>query len=167
MLFRSRELAEKKTDVCLIKMPLHLAFFGINAADKVIGKTSYSRYYIGGHSLGGAMAASYASGHEDRLAGVILLAAYPTKETALDTVLIYGSEDGVLNMSRVEGAEGLVSGSCVRYCIDGGNHAQFGDYGEQDGDGKAEIDAEEQWKLTIEEILRFIGNQGTSLKSGD
>ena len=151
-----RGLAEAKMDVFLIKMPFHLAFFGINAADKVIGSTGYDRYYIGGHSLGGAMAAVYAAGHEDSMDGLILLAAYPTKQTGLDTILIYGSEDKVLNMSRVEDAEGLVSGSYKKYCIDGGNHAQFGDYGKQAGDGIAGISAGEQWRLTMEETIRFL-----------
>ena len=150
------ELAAKEMDVCLIKMPLRLAFFGIYKADRVIEEGSYNHYYIGGHSLGGAMAAGYAAENEDDIEGVILLAAYPPKETTADTVLIYGSEDGVLNMSRVEGAKNLVSGAYAEYVINGGNHAQFGSYGAQAGDGKAEITAEEQWDLTVREIVRFL-----------
>lgn len=151
------ELAAEGIDVFLVKMPLNLAFFGMNNANTIVREGAYDRYYIGGHSLGGAMAASYAAGHEGDIDGVILLAAYPTKKTSLDTVLLYGSEDGVLNMSRVEEADGLVSGTYDEYCINGGNHAQFGDYGEQAGDRKAEINAEEQWEQTIDEIVKFIG----------
>ena len=152
-----RELAEGQMDVYLVKMPLHLAIFGMNAAGSVVREGGYDRYYIGGHSLGGAMAASYAAAHEEQINGVILLASYPTKATNLDTILIYGSEDGVLNMDRVENAEKLVSGAYEAYCMEGGNHAQFGDYGYQAGDGEATISAKEQWDLTCDEIIRFIG----------
>ena len=148
-------LAEEEMDVFLVKMPLRLAFFGINKADQIIDDTSYSRYLIGGHSLGGAMAAGYAADHEDEIAGMILLAAYPVKETKTDTLVIYGSEDGVLNMDRVRKAGDLVSGRYRECVIQGGNHAQFGDYGEQRGDGKATITAEDQQIQTIAEIRDF------------
>ena len=151
-----RELAEEEMDVYLMRMPLHLAFFGVNAADAVVGEGRYDHYFIGGHSLGGAMAAGYAAEHGDEIEGEILLAAYPTKETAVDTILIYGSEDGVLNMARVKEAEGLVSGRYEEVCIEGGNHAQFGDYGVQAGDGSAEVDAETQVAQTVEAVGRFF-----------
>lgn len=153
-----RKLAEEETDVFLVKMPLHLAVFGINAADDMIREGTYSHYYIGGHSLGGAMAAFYGAGHGDVIDGQILLAAYPTKKTAVDTALIYGSGDGVLRMPRVEKAKSLVSGLFQEYVITGGNHAQFGDYGVQAGDGKAQITASQQQSQTLEAIESFLGS---------
>jgi len=41
-------------------------------------------------------------------------------------------------------------------CIEGGNHAQFGSYGTQKGDGTAAIPAEEQWARTVEV---FVGDE--------
>jgi len=149
-------LAAKEADVYLMKMPFHLAFFRMNAADSVVRKGNYERIYIGGHSLGGAMAAGYAAGHADVIDGEILLAAYPTKKTAVDTLLVYGSEDGVLRMSRVEKAPGSVTGAYEEYVISGGNHAQFGDYGEQAGDGRARITMQEQQEQTLDEIHKFL-----------
>ena len=102
------------------------------------------------------MAAFYAAGQEEEIDGAILLAAYPTKKTHADTVIIYGTEDHVLNLSRVEEAENLVTGVYREYTISGGNHAQFGDYGEQAGDGKAEITPQEQQEQTIEAIREFL-----------
>ena len=156
-----REIAEKAMDVCLVHMPFHLAVFGIDKAAEVMEQYNYPEVYVGGHSLGGAMAASYAADNPKDLEGVILFAAYPTKKTAVDTLLIYGSEDGVLSMSRAEEAEALVSGVYEAYCIAGGNHAQFGDYGEQSGDGKAGITAGEQQRMTIEKIGTFLKNIST------
>ena len=150
-------IAEESMDVYLVRMPFHLAFFGVNAAGAVCREGQYSHYYIGGHSLGGAMAAVYAAAHEDRIDGEILLAAYATTETAVDTILIYGSEDGVLNMDRVREAETLVTGRYDEYCITGGNHAQFGDYGNQAGDGRAGISSREQQRQTVEAISGFFG----------
>ena len=40
--------------------------------------------------------------------------------------------------------------------IEGGNHAQFGDYGIQFNDGVAKISKEEQLDITIREILKFL-----------
>ena len=68
--------AEEGMDVCLVKMPFHLAFFGMNKAADVMHQYSYANWYIGGHSLGGAMAANYAADHGDRIRGLVLLAAY-------------------------------------------------------------------------------------------
>ena len=86
--------AEEGMDVCLVKMPFHLAFFGMNKAADVMHQYSYANWYIGGHSLGGAMAANYAADHGDRIRGLVLLAAYPTKKLPSDMIeiLLYGSE---------------------------------------------------------------------------
>ena len=74
------ELAERGLDVCLVHMPFHFAIYNQNKADGILSEyTSYGNIYIGGHSLGGAVASIYASGHGDVLSGVILLAAYPAK----------------------------------------------------------------------------------------
>lgn len=184
-------LAAEGMDVCLVKMPFHLAFFGMNEATDIIAYYDasadyhYEHWYLGGHSLGGAMAAVYAAGEETQggaaaagqaeasgaaaeqtaasgsadstphLTGLILLAAYPTKPLREDlkVITIYGSEDGVLNMAKIEeGKQYLPIGSEL-YELAGGNHAQFGNYGPQRGDGEAAISADEQQKKTVELIL--------------
>lgn len=149
-------LAEKGICVVLIDMPFNLAVFDSNAADGVIDKfNNIQNWYIGGHSLGGAMAASYAANNQDKLEGLILLAAYPTKEINIPVLSIYGSEDGVLNKEKysdsIKNANNL-----SEIVIDGGNHAQFGNYGEQEGDNSAKISNQKQWNKTVNEILNFI-----------
>ena len=101
----------------------------------------YARWYIGGYSLGGAMAVDYASDHCESLSGVILLAAYPTKplDDNLFLISIYGSEDGVLNRTKMTEEKQNVREQYAEYVIKGGNHAQFGNYGKQKGDGEASI----------------------------
>ena len=152
-----RLLAEGGLDVFLVRMPFRLAVFNANGADGVLSSYDYDRWYVGGHSLGGAMAAIYASRHED-IAGVILCAAYPTKPLADDIleVTVYGSEDGIVNRSRLVEGRKYSPGNSVEEEIPGGNHAQFGNYGVQSGDGKAAISAEQQQEQAAEIILRSI-----------
>ena len=52
----------------------------------------------------------------------------------------------------------MIHGKISEFCIDGGNHAQFGCYGIQQGDGKASVSPEYQRKVTVEEISEFIQN---------
>lgn len=145
-------LAEKGIDVCLVKMPFHLAIFGMNAAERVMKEHPCDRWYIGGHSLGGAMAAAFAEKHD--LDGVILLAAYPIGPVEESMLLLYGSEDGVLNRERLSAAEEF--GSVEEHVLDGGNHAQFGNYGPQKGDGIPAITAEEQQDETVRLIVEWM-----------
>ena len=149
-------LARGGMDVCLVSMPFHLAIFGANKATSVMAQYDYEHWYIGGHSLGGAMAANYAAGHGDQLTGLILLAAYPTKplDKALLEISINGSEDGVVNMEKIEAGKAFAPEYYREYVITGGNHAQFGNYGEQQGDGSAAISSEEQQQITVRYILQ-------------
>lgn len=87
--------------------------------------------------------------HESEIAGLIFLAAYPTRELqTLPVLSLYGSEDGVLNMEKYQEAIGLAA-DCREYVLEGGNHAGFGNYGSQKGDGEAGITDREQWQETI------------------
>ena len=154
-----RQIAEGGMDVFLVRMPFRLAFFGTNKADEALQETAdYANVYVGGHSLGGAMAASYAAEHAESLDGAILLAAYSAKPLpdSLPVLSVYGTEDGVLNRSNYEKNLANVP-NLQEFVIEGGNHAQFGSYGEQRGDGEASIDPGMQWNETAEAILEFAG----------
>ena len=146
------KLADSGIDVCLVRMPFHLAFFSMNAADGIMDQYEYERWYIGGHSLGGVAAASYAASHS--LDGVILFAAYPVRPFDEPMLILYGSEDGVLNLDRVAAAGQY--GTVEEVEIKGGNHAGFGDYGDQAGDHPAGISAEEQQREAVEAIVSWL-----------
>ena len=89
-------LAAQGVDTFLVRMPFHLAVFDMDAAEDVMDMYHYESWYIGGHSLGGAVAARYASKTRDRFGGIILLGAYADKplDPELKELVIYGSEDG-------------------------------------------------------------------------
>lgn len=151
-------LAREGIDVYLVKMPLHFAFFDINKADDIIADGEYQEYYIGGHSLGGAMAAVFAANNGDKVDGTILLAAYPTKplNSSMIEISVYGTEDAVLNSSRLEEGRAFAPQHFEELAIRGGNHAQFGNYGEQSGDGTATISADDQQRQTVEFIMKAL-----------
>ena len=136
----------------LVHMPFHMAIFDANAAESVIDQfPEYQHWYIAGHSMGGAMASQFASDHPDLVDGLILMGAYICGDyPAEDTLTIYGS----LNQSvedNIDYTENIVE-------IEGGNHAQFGNYGPQKGDLPAAISAEEQQKQTVEAIEAFLAD---------
>lgn len=153
-----RQLAERGVDVCLLKVPLHMAVLSMDRAESVLGEHDYARWYVGGHSLGGAVAAICAAKHPEDFAGVVLLAAYPTKQLdeSLTELSLYGSEDGVLNRARLEEGRQYAPAESSELVIVGGNHAQFGSYGLQRGDGEAAISPEEQWTQAADFIAAEI-----------
>lgn len=151
-------IAQKGTDAFLVRMPLNFAFLNMNAADTIIGSSDYEyeHWYVGGHSLGGAMAAVYAADHTSQLDGLVVLAAYPTKslrQPGFRMLSVYGTEDGEINKLRSHAD--LRPQDYTELVIEGGNHAQFGDYGPQEGDGVATISAQEQQERTAEAVAAF------------
>ena len=155
------ELARNGILCILVKMPFNLAVLDVNAADGLCDVfPEVTEWYIGGHSLGGSMAATYLEGNNDDFEGLILLGSYSTSDlsdTDLNVISIYGSEDKIMNREKYRENKGNLPSGFVEVVIEGANHAQFGYYGHQDGDGTPKISAEEQISKTVEIILGNIG----------
>jgi len=153
-----RRIARDGTDCYLVKMPFNLAVFGVNRVEGVMAAHPHDRWLLAGHSLGGAMAAHWAAAHPGRLDGLVLLAAYPDRPLPEDlpVLVLYGSEDGVLNRSNLERSASLLPPDAVVRQLSGGNHAYFGSYGAQRGDGIATVTPEAQWEWTAEWIGRMV-----------
>ena len=155
------ELSRKGVLCVLVKMPFNLAVFDINAADGI--QEEYPQiedWYIGGHSLGGSMAASYLEKHADEYEGLVLLGSYSTADlsgTELDVLSVFGSEDKVMNRKKYEENKTNLPSDFTEYVIDGGCHAYFGMYGAQDGDGIPTVTNEEQIRITVENIVKIMG----------
>jgi hypothetical protein len=143
-------------------MPLELAVLAIDRAAAVMDAfPATERWFLAGHSLGGAMAAEYAARNPGRAAGLLLLGAYPATGTdlslqALAVATLLGSEDGVTNRETFDGSLQRLPVDAVRIVIDGGNHAQFGDYGPQRGDGVPRITGTEQQRHATEALLALL-----------
>jgi len=136
--------------VVITSMPLNLAVLGVNTANDVIASyPQINAWAIGGHSLGGTMAAQFAYENPSKIRGLVLWAAYPASGTDLSksnllVTTIHGSDDGLVNSAQIDDSLKLLPTSTVRVEIAGGNHAQFGWYGDQGGDNAATITREFQ-----------------------
>ncbi len=144
------QLADRGIRSVLVEMPGNLAVLDMNAANDVFGMyEDIDQWYIAGHSLGGAMASQYMEKNHQKVQGMILLGAYPVNNAPVDSLVIYGTHDLLLDLEQVKRADEI-------YEIKDGNHAYFGDYGEQEDDGKAKISHEQQQKETVNRIMEFI-----------
>lgn len=154
------KLAEKGIACFLVKMPFNLAVFNINGAEEVLNQfPEIENWFIGGHSLGGSMAASFLGKNQFDIKGLILLASYSTvdfSEVDIKLLSIFGSEDGVLNLEKYTENKSHFSKNAKEVVIEGGNHAGFGFYGPQKKDGKASISSINQIEQTARLILEFI-----------
>ena len=155
-----RGLAEQGVLCVLTEMPFHLAVLDVNAAEGIPERyPEITDWYIGGHSLGGSMAAAYAADHTDLYDGLVLQASYSTedlRDTDLRVLSVYGSEDGVLNFEKYSEYRSNLPTSTVESVVDGGNHACFGSYGPQDGDGTPVITADQQIETTVSLLAEFF-----------
>ena len=159
---QAKAIAAQGYLVVIVPMPLHLAVLGSDRAGEVIQSFPEIKHWvIGGHSLGGAMAASYADQHPDQIEGLVLWAAYPAKsnnlsQTALKVASLSASLDGLATPKKIEASHTLLPASTTWLVIEGGNHAQFGWYGDQSGDHPATLSREEQQAQVIRATVKLL-----------
>lgn len=158
----ANELSKEGYLVAIPEVNLNLSITENNKASEFIQKnTDITDWYVAGHSMGGVSATYYAEDNQDDINGIILLGSYPAKSTDLSdnnqTVLsIYAENDGLTTIDDVEESKKNLPQDAVFLEIKGGNHAQFGMYGEQKGDNKAEISAKDQQDEIINLIKTYI-----------
>ncbi len=157
-----RALAKQGVCCVLVKMPLRLAVLELHAADGVReALPNVTQWYIGGHSLGGTIAASELAAHRGTYEGLLLLASFSTDDLSNEPVRalsIYGSEDGVLNRETYEKNRKNLPADTTELVIEGGCHAYFGMYGAQAGDGTPSISDAEQIRITADAVIDWIQN---------
>jgi predicted esterase len=152
------KLAEEGILTYIIKMPFHLAMMGISNAEKAREDNIAENYYIGGHSLGGAMASRYVSKNDTSYKGLILFASYSLEDltkTNLKTLSIYGENDKVLNIDHYIKYKSNLN-NLKEIVIPGANHGGFASYGMQKGDGDYLLEGLKQIELTKEYIIEFM-----------
>lgn len=158
----ARMLAQEGYLVVVPRMPLSLAVLKPNAARGIMkDHPEIGRWAIGGHSLGGAMAASFAEKSPQSVDALFLLASYPAGSadlsgSAASVSSLLGSRDTVVSAQTWEDAKTLLPPATTYLTVEGGNHAQFGSYGEQPGDSAATIAPAEQWRQTVAAIRSLL-----------
>ncbi len=157
----ARAIASAGYLVVIPPVPLNLAVFAPDiAADVIAANPVIKRWFVGGHSLGGAMAASFAHNNPDAVDGLVLWASYPASPSDFSQrpnfpiLSAYGTED--FGLDGIDASRPLLSPTTKWVVIDGGNHAQSGWYGTQPGDGTATISREDQQAQLIAATLDFL-----------
>jgi hypothetical protein len=157
-----RAVAEEGFLAVAVPMPLNLAVLGSGRAADVIGDhPEVQRWAVGGHSLGGAMAAAFAADNPDIVDALVLWAAYPPSgddlsQSGLAVASISATEDDLTTPDDIEQSRSLLPPDTEFVAIEGGNHAQFGWYGEQRGDGAATIGRPEQQDQVVAATVRIL-----------
>lgn len=154
------QIAAQGYFVAVVKVRINLAFFDLNAPERVISQyPDIQHWIVGGHSLGGVAASSYVSKHLDTIDGLVIWASYPgddsLKNTDIKALTIYGTKNVDVN-AGIDLARSRLPDSAQVITIEGGNHAQFGSYGPQAGDQAADISAEEQWAQAVAATVQFL-----------
>jgi hypothetical protein len=154
-------IAAQGYKVVLVQMPLNLAVFGVDkAADVMQAYPEVKAWAIGGHSLGGSMAAQFVTNHFNAVQGLVFWASYPagslTARFDFKALSISGSNDGLSTPAAIKDSRILLPDTATFVVISGGDHAQFGSYGDQPGDNPATISPEEQWQQTVTATVSLL-----------
>jgi pimeloyl-ACP methyl ester carboxylesterase len=161
----ARAVAEAGYAVVILKLPFRLAPFERHREQLaqrtrafIRGEGERRAWVVGGHSKGGALAAMFARDHEPDVAGLLLIGTSHPREDDLsmldlDVTKVYGSEDGLATEDEVRQYAANLPQTTHWARVEGGNHAQFGWYGWQFGDGRAQISRTEQQAVTVRAIL--------------
>ncbi len=143
----------------VVDFPLNIGFLDIDNADEIIEKyPDVESWVIIGHSLGGTVGSIYALEKNDKVDGLVFLASYPNEDLTdvnVQTLSIYGTNDGIINQERNELSKRSFKDNHVEVIIDGGNHAGFANYGEQKGDGENLIGYEQQQEMAVDNIITW------------
>lgn len=149
--------------VALVPVNLNLAFFDTDAAAPVLeANPQVEHWAVGGHSLGGVAATIFAAENAHLVDGLVLWASFPAddrlKESALKVASIYGTQDALAAVEEIEHSASQLPASALFLPIEGGNHAQFGDYGPQAGDSPASLSPEEQWRQVADATASLLAS---------
>jgi pimeloyl-ACP methyl ester carboxylesterase len=148
--------------VVIVKQPLGIGFLAIDAPDGILrAHPAITSWAVGGHSLGGVAASSYAAAHPD-VKGLVLWASYPASSIAdrpgLAVASISGSADGLATTAKVDAAKPFLPSATTYTVIPGGIHAYFGDYGDQPGDGTATVSRDEAQAAIAAATVRLLAS---------
>lgn len=148
--------------VIQIKVPSNLAITNSGKIDKVMKKfDNVQHWVIGGHSLGGVVAAFSVSDQPDRFDGLLLMASWATESKSLrswdgEVLSLYGTKDGLATIDEIDQNSNYLPAGTAYHEIEGGNHSGFGCYGFQDGDMEADISQEEQQEEMVTAMISYF-----------
>ncbi|SDC32090.1 alpha/beta hydrolase [Geotoga petraea] len=156
------EISKENITIFISKMSFNFAVFSPNKALEIVeSNQDIDKWFIAGHSLGGAMAAKVVYENPGIFEGLILNASYPAENNSLKdknvrVLSIYAEYDGLATVEKIDNSKDFLPEDTKYVFVEGGNHAQFGYYGPQNGDLEADISREEQRDIIAREMINFI-----------
>lgn len=160
-----RPLAEAGTLVVVPKQPLGVAFLATGAFEAArSARPDVTGWVVGGHSLGGTVAAIDADAHDTDPAapvvGLMLWASYPASDLSRALVgrvlSVSATRDRLADPATIEASRSDLPPGAVFTVIDGASHASFGDYGPQPGDGTPSLGADDARDQITRVSLEFL-----------
>lgn len=173
-----QELTAAGYPVVIVKVTGNLAIFNVGKAAQFRNLVPVEKWVIGGHSLGGVIASYDVRDAPEDYAGLFLWASFPGEAGSVAdwqgaVLSLSGEKDGLALAEDVEANKAYLpspvvvqdiadfprnstAGTTIYHEIQGGNHAQFGSYGPQNGDGAASISKEQQHQEIITFMLAFL-----------
>jgi hypothetical protein len=173
----ARSVADLGYHAAVTVPPLELSLTDVDLADHVVQHwgDQVHTWIIGGHSMGGVIAAAYArdqfQNHNKttKIKGLILFASYLSSVfgfsaddlqrdgQVLATASCYGTLDGLATPEKIKQNQQQLPSSTLYIRIDGGNHSQFY-YGTklQKHDNPAAITREKQQEIAKQALLDFL-----------
>ena len=148
--------------VIVPEMPINMAVFNANIADEIIANyPNINHWVIGGHSVGGTMAAQYTGKHRETIDGLAIWASYPADSTDISdfdipVLSIYGSQELRVNDISVGERKHLLPDDTLYIRIEGGDHHQFGSYEINPDDHLATTSRASQHEQIIQATLNLL-----------
>ena len=166
-----RSVAEAGYLVVILKVPFGVAIAQTGqSAGPIADHPEISFWAVGGHSLGGVAASSFAAANPDTVSGLLLWASYPNGDlsamTSLQVESIYGSNDPLATPADIEESKANLPPDAMFTEIDGGIHAYFADYGAQSGDGQAGVDRDTASAQIVSATTAFLARLATGVPVG-
>ncbi len=156
----ARAMAKQGYIFVIPNMPLRLAVMDGNRAEKIMAAHPHiKRWILGGHSMGGVMAAHFTSKHQDKVSGLFFAGSYPASmstmpEAKLPVIMISGSHDFITRKEEVAAAPNRLPSHTQFVTIEGGDHYQFGCFA--NAEHSATIDRQEQQRQLISSLSEFF-----------
>jgi len=154
-----RELVADGLTVVIIEPLFNMALFDLTPLQEATATApTVTDWWVGGHSLGGVKACMVAE--EESLQGLVLLASFCANDlsgTDLEVLQVLGDRDDLTDLTAVAEARTLLPSAAKEHVIEGANHASFGAYGPQSGDGQASISKPAGFAALTEALTPVLG----------
>lgn len=150
--FLALEISKQGYQVTVVDTPFNLAILRPYQGSKFIEEDKIN--VLVGHSLGGVVASMIAN-NNDQIDMLVVLGSYSLHDLDIPVRYIVGQNENLLDNPAYRDSLSYVSDLDVSI-IPGGNHAYFGFYGKQKGDGNPNITNLEQQITTSNLIVEYI-----------